>query len=316
MTDMKNRYPLVIIGAGPAGLTASIYASRYKVNHLIIGQALGGLAFEAHKICNFPTEQEISGREITEKIQKHAEFLGASLIQDKVIKIVEQNRIFKISSQMGKTFLADTVLLAVGTEYRRLNLPDENKFLGKGISYCATCDAMFYDNKIVAVIGGSDSANTASLYLAEIAKKVYQIYRKNKLRGEVDWIDQVTNNKKIEVIYNTEVIRLKGKEKLEKIILNVPYQKAQEIIVDGLFVEIGTVPQKRLIQQLSLDTDKNGYIKVSSDQRTNRIKVWAAGDITTTSNNFRQIITACSEGAIAAESIFKFFQGELKTKIS
>ncbi len=312
MTDMKNRYPLVIIGVGPAGLTASIYASRYKVNHLIIGQALGGLAFEAHKICNFPTEQEISGREITEKMQKHAEFLGAFLISDKVIKIVEQNKIFKISTQRGKTFLADTLLLAVGTEYRRLNLPNENEFLGKGVSYCATCDAMFYENKTVAVIGGSDSANTASLYLAEIAKKVYQIYRKNKLRGEVEWINQVTNNKKIEVIYNTEVVGLKGKEKLEKIILSTSYQKAPEIIVDGLFVEIGTIPQKELIQQLSLETDKNGYIKVSSDQKTNQMGVWAAGDITSASNNFRQIITACSEGAIAAESIFKFFQEKNK----
>ena len=171
---------------------------------------------------------------------------------------------------------------------------------------------MFYENKTVAVIGGSDSANTASLYLAEIAKKVYQIYRKNKLRGEVEWINQVTNNKKIEVIYNTEVVGLKGKEKLEKIILSTSYQKAPEIIVDGLFVEIGTIPQKELIQQLSLETDKNGYIKVSSDQKTNQMGVWAAGDITSASNNFRQIITACSEGAIAAESIFKFFQEKNK----
>ena len=173
MMDIKDKYSLIIIGAGPAGLTASIYASRYKIGHLVIGEALGGLAFDAHKICNFPTEKEISGKEIVEKMQKHAEFLGGVLEIDKAVSIVRENKLFKITTQNGKIFLADAILLAVGTEHRRLNLANEDKFLGKGISYCATCDAMFYRDKIVAVYGGADSANTASLYLSEIAKKVY-----------------------------------------------------------------------------------------------------------------------------------------------
>jgi len=199
-------------------------------------------------------------------------------------------------------------LLDGGTKRRRLNLPNENKFIGKGISYCATCDAMFYQDKIVAVIGGSDSANMASLRLAEIAKKVYQIYRRNKFRGEIAWIDQIATNKKIEVIYNTEVVGLGGKEKLKKIILSTTYQGQLELAVDGLFIEIGTIPQKDLISKLSLETDEKGYIKISSDQKTSHSGIWAAGDITTASNNFHQIITACSKGAIASENIFKFLQ--------
>ena len=309
---MKNKYPLIIIGVGPAGLTSSIYASRYKIDHLVIGEALGGLAFEAHKICNFPTEEEISGTKIVEKMQAHAEFLGTTLLIDKVTDVIRENQAFKVTTQKGDIFLADVILLATGTEHRRLNLSNESEFLGKGISYCATCDAMFYKDKIVAVNGGANSANTASLYLAEIAKKVYQIYRKSKLRGDSLWAEQVVNNKKTEVIYNTEIVGLEGKEKLEKVILSVPYQGAKKIAVDGLFVEIGTIPQKMLIEKLSLETDHGGYIKVSPDQKTSQDGVWAAGDITAASNNFRQIITACSEGAIAAESIFKFFKEKNK----
>jgi len=308
MKDASNKYPLIIVGVGPAGLTASIYASRYRVNHLIIGETLGGLAFEAHKICNFPTEQEISGLKIVEKMQKHVESLGASLMIDNVVSIIKEDKIFKITTQKGNVFLAEALLLATGTEHRRMNLPNESKFIGKGISYCVTCDAMFYRNKTVAVIGGSDSADTDSLYLAEIAKKVYQIYHRDKLRGETTWINQVTNNKKIEVIYNTKVIGLEGRKKLEKIILDTPYQGAEKISIDGLFVKIGTVPQKILTKELSLETDEGNYIKVIPGQKTNQAGIWAAGDITTASNNFHQIITACSEGAIAAESIFKFFQ--------
>ncbi len=312
MADRENKYPLIIIGLGPAGLTASIYASRYQINHLVIGQALGGLAFEAHKICNFPTEEEISGGEIVEKMKKHAESLGAFLMADKIVNIVEEDKIFKVTTQKRNVFWAETLLLAIGTKHRQINLPDENKFIGKGISYCATCDAMFYRDKTVAVVGGSDNADTSSLYLAEIAKKVYQIYHGNKLRGETAWINQIEGHKKIEVIYNTKVIKLKGKEKLEKIILDKPSHSLKEIAVDGLFIEIGTVPQKILTEKLSIETDKNSYIKVSLGQETSHRGVWAAGDITTTSNGFHQIITACSEGAIAIENIFKFLQKKNK----
>jgi len=303
-----KKYPLLIIGTGPAGLTASIYASRYGINHMIIGEAMGGLVFESHKICNFPGEQDISGIELINKIQKHAESLGHSLLIDKIVNISQKKKVFEIITQNKKVFLSDTILLAAGTKHRRLNLPDENKFIGHGISYCATCDAMFYKDKIVAVVGGSDSANTASLYLSQIAKKVYQIYRKDKLRGITAWIDQIKNNKKIEIIYNQEIIGLRGKEKLEKIILNNSYQGKKEIAINGLFIEIGAIPDKTLIQEALLKTDKNGYIKVTPDQKTSRNEIWAAGDITTASNNFHQIITACSEGAIAVESIFNFLQ--------
>ncbi|MEA3273137.1 MAG: FAD-dependent oxidoreductase [Patescibacteria group bacterium] len=308
MTEQKNNHSLIIIGAGAAALTASIYASRYKMEHIIIGSAPGGQVFEAHRVCNFPTEQDISGAKLVAKMQKHTESLGNRILVDEIIDIKKENNEFKITTQAKKIYFAKAVLLATGTEHRQLNLPDEDKFIGRGVSYCATCDALFYKDKVVAVVGGSDSANTASLYLAEIAKKVYQIYRKDKLRGETTWINQIEKNEKIEVIYETEVVGLMGENQLEKIKLSKSYKDQSEIETDGLFVEIGAVPQTALIKQLTLGTDEAGYVKVNADQTTSQEGVWAAGDITNGSNNFRQIITACSEGAIATENIFQFLQ--------
>jgi thioredoxin reductase (NADPH) len=308
MAAEKENYPLIVIGAGPAGLTASIYASRYKISNLIIAEALGGLAFEAHKVCNFPGEREISGMELIGKIQKHAESLGSRIVIDKAVNIVRDKEIFKITTSSGKAFGAKALLLAVGSERRRLGLANEDKFLGKGVSYCATCDAMFYKAKTVAVVGGGNSAHTASLYLAEIAEKVYQIYRRDKLRGEALWVDQLKENEKIEIIYNARVVGLKGRDKLEKIILEGVGKKAKEMAIDGLFIEIGSIPRRDLAKKLSLETDEAGYIAVDAGQKTSRNGIWAAGDISSGSNGFRQIITACSEGAIAAENIFKFLQ--------
>ncbi len=309
MNQLKNQYELIIIGSGPAGLTASIYASRFKVNNLIIGEALGGLAFEAHKICNFPSEIEISGVDLINKMQKQVEFFGGKILLEKVIKIKKrEDDKFQIITQSKKEFIARAILLASGTEHRKLGLPEEKKFVGKGVSYCATCDAMFFRDKNVVVVGGSNSAHTASLYLAEVAKKVYQIYRGDQLRGETAWIDQVLANPKIEVIYNTEVKKLIGEVNLEKIILSRPFQSTNQLYTDGLFVEIGTTPKQELIKQLDISTNEQGYIKVDASQKTSQKGIWAAGDITDGSNNMRQIITAASEGAIAAENIFKFLQ--------
>jgi thioredoxin reductase (NADPH) len=295
---------LVIIGAGPAGLTASIYASRYRINHLVIGESLGGLAFEAHKICNYPSEKEIKGFELVKKIQDSASALGAEILTDKVLEISDSN-CFKIKTQNKKEILAKNILLATGTEHRKLNIENEDKFLGHGVSYCATCDAMFFKDKKVAVVGGSDSANTASLYLSELAEKVYQIYRRDKLRGDPTWVNQIMKNNNIELIFNNQVKELKGEDALESLILEKSYNKTNELSISGLFIEIGTVPKKDF---LDLEKDEKGYVKVDKSQKTSKDNIWAAGDITNGSNNFRQIVTACSEAAVAVEDIFKNIQ--------
>jgi len=229
-------------------------------------------------------------------------------IMARVNQIEQVGKKYQLHLSNNKIVEAKALLIATGTKHRHLGLENESNLTGKGISYCATCDAMFYRDKVVAVIGGSDSANTAALYLAQVASKVYQIYRGNALRGETVWIDQIKANEKITLIFETQVTELIGTDKLQGIKLDKPVAGSDTINLDGLFVEVGSEPDLSLINQLGLETDKGNYIVTQANQGTSRKGVWAAGDITTNSDSFRQIITACSEGAIAAQSIFKYLQ--------
>ncbi|MFA6995430.1 MAG: FAD-dependent oxidoreductase [Patescibacteria group bacterium] len=303
-----EQFDLCIIGHGPAGMTAAIYAARYKINQILVGDLPGGLMTSSHKICNFPSEIEISGMDLSEKMVNQVKALEVPQKLAAVTSINQVDKIYNIVLSSGESIKAKTVLLATGTKHRHLGLPNEKLLTGRGVSYCATCDALFYKDKTVAVIGGSDSASTAAIYLAQVASKVYQIYRGDSLRGETAWIDQVKLNKKISVIYNTQITELLGLEKLTGIKLDKPFEGKDELNIDGVFVEVGSEPDLDLINQLSLETDKGHYIVTKENQATSREGVWAAGDITTNSNSFRQIVTACSEGAIAAENIFKYLQ--------
>lgn len=307
---MENIYDLVIIGAGPAGYTASIYASRYKLTNIIIGEIFGGYATQAHIVANFPSEESIEGSKLAEKMQKHAEILGAQIIQGKVIDIKKNDNDFEITTDNNKTYNAKSVILAIGTKHRKLGLKNESEFVGRGVSYCATCDAMFFKDKTVTVLGGSDSANKASLYLADIASHVYQIYRGKELRGDKKQIENILENKKIQVIYETNIIELIGDKKLQKIKLDKEFNGNSEIETHGLFIEIGSEPEYGLIEKLNLKTDETGFIEVSKDQKTNIEGVFAAGDITNASGNFRQIITACAQGAVSANSAYNYIKSK------
>ncbi len=301
-------YDLIIIGAGPAGITASIYASRFKIKHLVIGEVPGGLITEAHSVCNFPGENKINGFDLMQKMQGHAKELGMEIKEmEKIVEIKKEGEEFSLKTESGQNFLAKNILLATGTKRRKLGLVEEDKYLGKGLAYCATCDAMFFKDKIVGVVGGGNSAMTAALYLAEVAQKVYLLVKGGEVNGEMVWAEQIEKNPKIEVKYQTEVIKLKGDNKLEGIDLKNSNAEIEELTLDGLFVEIGTQPELSLSAQLGLETER-GYIKVDIAQKTNVLGVWAAGDITTNSNSVRQVITACSEGAVAAQDIFTGLQ--------
>lgn len=304
------KYDLIIIGSGPAGLSASIYASRYKINHLVIGKAPGGLMTEASKIENYPGFKSISGIELMKKFQEHAQSFGVKIEQDEVIKIEKENKSFKITTSQGKKYQTKTIILALGTERRKLNIPGEKKFLGKGVSYCAVCDAMFYKDKIVAVVGGSDAAAMSALLLSEQAKKVYLIYRKSKLRAEPIIVERTEKNPKIEIIYQTNIKEIKGKDKLEKVVLDKQYRGSSELKLDGLFVEIGSIPAAALAQGIGVEIDEQNCIKIDSSGATNIPGIFAAGDITSGLAKLRQIVTAAAEGAVAATSVYNY----LKTK--
>jgi len=288
-------YDLAIIGAGPAGLTAAIYAGRYQLSTLVLGVP-GGLAATAYKICNFPSQKPINGYDFTQKIVKQVKDLGVE-IKPELVESVKKGKLFTIKTNMS-TYSAKKLILATGTEKKKVH-SDEGKFWGKGISYCATCDGPLYADKIVAVYGGRNSALTSALYLSEIAKQVYIIYRQDKFKhAEQVWVDQVLKNKKINPIFNATIKELNGKTNLEEIKLNT----GQTLKVDGLFIECGTLPKIELAKSLGVKLE-NGYIKTDKHQATNIRGVFAAGDVT--NNVLKQIVVAAGEGAIAANSAYE-----------
>lgn len=293
---MVKVYDVIVVGAGPAALTAGIYAARYNLDTLLIGTMLGGMISWAHKVCNFPTYSEISGSELVNKMVEHVKGLGVEIKQEEVVEIVKED-VFKVKVGSGEYF-AKKIVIAKGTEKKKLGVKGEAEFLGKGVSYCATCDAGFYKNKIVGVVGGSDSALTYALLLADYAKKVYIFYRKDKFfRAEPSWISQVEKNSKIEPRFNSEVKEIYGKDFVE----GVKLKSAKNVKLDGVFISVGSLPSEVLSNQLGVKS-KNGYIVVDKMQKTNVSGVFAAGD--TTDNPLKQVVTACGEGAVAAHSVF------------
>jgi len=304
---MENIYDLIIIGAGPAGLTASIYASRYKVKHLVIGKEPGGQANEAHQIENWPGTPSISGFELLQKMRSHAEKLGAQVLTDSVSSVNKKENLFKIATRAAQ-YQAKNIILALGMEYRKLQIPGEAEFKGKGVSYCPTCDAAFFKDKVVSVVGGANAACSAALLLAEHASKVYLIYRGDKLKADPIFEDKISASEKIEVVYGTNIKEIKGDKTVEKVILDKKFNESDELAVQGIFVEIGSEPGVELTKQVGVNIDEQGFIIVNPDQSTNVPGIYAAGDVTTGSNGMRQIVTAAAEGAIAAASVYKKLQ--------
>ncbi len=303
-----QEYDLVIIGGGPAGLTAGIYATRYNMKNVVITKEIGGMMLEAPEVCNYPSETKISGLKLAEKMKENLENLNGKVKEGEVEEVKKEKKDFILNLESGDRIKAKSLILATGTKKRSLNLEKEDKYLGKGVSYCVTCDGAFFKDKVVGVVGGSDSAGAAAIYLSDIAKKIYIIYRKDNLRANPAWIKDIKKQDKIEVITNTNVVGLKGDNMLSSVVLDNPYQGSKTLDLNGLFIEIGTIPITSLFDNLAIKTNKKGYLKVGKDQSTNIKGIFGAGDVTNASNGLRQIVTACSEGAISVDSAFKYLK--------
>ncbi len=303
-----DKYDVVILGAGPGGLGAAIYCARYGLKTIVIGRLLGGYAAEAHLVENYLGFKSIPGIGLCQKFREHAEGLGVKvLLGVDVVSVKKSGKGFEVGTSENRKYSCSAVVVALGTQRRKLECPNEDKYIGKGVSYCASCDAAFFYGKTVGVVGGSDAAGMTALMLSEHAKKVYIIYRKEEIRAEPINKKRIEQNRKIEVICNSTVRELKGANRLESVMLDIN-GKASELKLDGLFIEIGSVPTTVIFKDLGIEVTQEGYIKVKEDMSTNVTGVYAAGDITTASNGFRQIITAVAEGAVAANSIFKYIK--------
>lgn len=299
------KYDLIIIGGGPAGLNSAIYAGRYKLNALVLSKNMGGVAATAYKICNFPSYIEIRGFEFMQKMIKQVENLGVPIKYEEVIKIEKKANNFKVSTKKSE-YECKKIIYAGGTERIRLDVPGEGKFLWKGVSYCANCDASFFKNKKVAVVGGSDAALTSALLLSEFANKVYIIYRKdNFYKAEPAWMELVKKEKKIETIFNEEILEIIGKENVESIKL----KSGKNMKIDGVFIETGSVPSSELASSIGVKINDNKYIITERNQETNVKGFFAAGDVT--SNSLKQIIVAAAEGAVAALGAYQQIKKEV-----
>ena len=303
MTD--KIYDLTIIGSGPAGLVASVYASRYKLEHLVFGAEAGGQMNEIYDIENWPGDTQISGHDLVARFVSHVENYGVQIKKESVGSVKKNDAgLFEVQTSREK-YLAKTLILAMGAHYRKMNIPGEKEFIGRGVSYCATCDAGFFREKVVAVVGGGNSAAVVALELADFATKIYLVSVEEKLTVEPAWLEKITTNPKIELIRGTKVLEIKGNEKVEKIILDKTHKDKTYLAVDGVFIEVGTEPGVELAESLGVEIDEQKYIKVKEDLSTNVPGVFAAGDITTGSNKFRQVLTAAAEGSVAANSVYK-----------
>jgi len=299
-------YDLIIIGAGPAGFTAGIYAIRREMKVLIIGDVPGGQIVWASEIENYPGFRNIASYELISKMQNHVKDLGAEIINDKIINI-KKNKDKTITLLSNKQeFVSKTVIIATGLSPRELLVQGEKEFLGKGVTYCANCDAPFYRDKTVAVVGGGNAALDAAEILSKIAKKVYLIHRREEFRGFEALVNEIKNRKNIEIIINSEISKIIGNEKVKKInVKNNKLNKITQINIDGVFIEIGRIAHTEIFSNL-IELDNKKQIKVDKYCKTNVQGIFAAGDVTTVP--YKQITIACGQATIATLSAYEYLQ--------
>lgn len=297
---------VLIIGSGPAGYTASIYAARAGLETvLLMGHMAGGQLMLTHEVENYPGFTKISGIDLMENFQKQAESVGVALKYESAVKVDFSNRPFKVETDMGAQWTADSVIIATGSEAKWLEIPSEEKYKGHGISVCATCDGFFYKGKNVAVIGGGNSAVYEALFLSQIAQSVTLIHRRDTLRAEKKLQSQVLSNPKIQIRWDSEVVEFQGDERLKSIVIVNKKTKVESILpVDGVFVAIGHHPKTELFQG-QIDIEPSGYIKTNKKTLETSVPgVFACGDVQ--EEIFRQAIIAAGTGCIAALSAERF----------
>lgn len=299
-------YDVIIIGGGPAGLSAGLYAGRGKLKTLLIEkETFGGQTATTHEVENYPGVSKITGPELSEVMREQVENFGVEIVKEGVVEVDFESDI-KVVKTYENEFKAKTIILAMGAKPRLAGFKNENEFRSMGVSYCATCDGAFFEELDIAVIGGGDSAITEALYLTRFAKTIKIIHRRKEFRAAKSLLKKAEDHEKIEFILDTVVEEAQGDGILEKLILrNVINNEKSELIVSGCFVFVGLDPINDIIKD-KIDLDDFGYVISSEDMKTNIPGVFVAGDLR--QKNLRQIITAASDGAIASTMAEKYLE--------
>ncbi len=297
---MAETYDLIIIGGGPAGLTAYLYAARARLKTLLLEKlSPGGQVLTIDFIENYPGFPDgIRGWELIEKFVAQVEKLGLERLNAEVISLTLADNWKVITLVNGQSLKTKAVIVATGASPRRLGIPGEQELVGKGVSYCATCDGPFFTDQVVAVVGGGNTAVQEAIFLTKFAKKVYLIHRRDQLRAQKILQERALANEKIEFIWNTVVREVIGKDYVEAVrLFNRVTEEERLLPVDGLFIFVGLTPQTSFLEGL-LELDERGFIVTDAEMRTNVPGIFAAGDVR--SKACRQIITAAGDGAVAA----------------
>ncbi|MCC6040647.1 MAG: FAD-dependent oxidoreductase [Desulfurococcaceae archaeon] len=309
----RDKYDVIVVGGGPAGLTATLYCARLGLDTVVITKTIGGLVAEAPVVDDYLGLPDVKGADLADRFFKHVKKYGVPVILDEVVDVFKRSPedyywCVKLKNT-NRVLCAYAVVLAMGSEKRKLGVPGEDRLLGKGVSYCAICDGPLYRGKDVAVIGGGNSAFTAALFLANIANKVYLIHRRSTFRAFKVYVDAALTNRRIEIIVDSTVKEIVGENAVEGIrVVNLKTGEERYIKVDGVFVEIGLKPPTEFFKKLNLEVDEEGRAVVNIDRSTSLKGIYVVGDAAGGPYKYKleQIITAAADGAIAADAISKY----------
>lgn len=298
-----EEYDIIIIGAGPAGLTAALYSGRQNFRTLILEKMItGGVGAEVPMMENYPGFEIIAGKQLIELMKKQALKHSEIIEKEEVKKVELVGDKMKLSAD-GKKYLTRAIIISTGSKHRQLEVPGELEFLGRGVCYCATCDGPLYQGRKVLIIGGGNSAAQEALYLENIGVNVALVHRRDELRAE-NYLQDIIKEKDIPIFWDSVVKEIRGGDAGVKSVLlhNRKTGENKEVEIDGIFISIGDIPSNQVAASMGVELDSNGYIITDKAQRTNLPRVYAAGDIT---GGVKQWVVACSEGAIAALSAYE-----------
>nr|CAC86033.1 NADH oxidase/thioredoxin reductase [Saccharolobus solfataricus] len=303
-----EKFDVIIVGLGPAAYGAALYSARYMLKTLVIGETPGGQLTEAGIVDDYLGLIEIQASDMIKVFNKHIEKYEVPVLLDIVEKIENRGDEFVVKTKRKGEFKADSVILGIGVKRRKLGVPGEQEFAGRGISYCSVCDAPLFKNRVVAVIGGGDSALEGAEILSSYSTKVYLIHRRDTFKGQQPiYVETVKKKPNVEFVLNSVVKEIKGDKVVKQVVVeNLKTGEIKELNVNGVFIEIGFDPPTDFAKSNGIETDTNGYIKVDEWMRTSVPGVFAAGDCTSAWLGFRQVITAVAQGAVAATSAYRY----------
>ncbi|PVU78456.1 thioredoxin-disulfide reductase [Sulfolobus islandicus] len=302
-----GRFDVIIVGLGPAAYGAALYTARYMLKTLVIGETPGGQLTEASIVDDYLGLIEIQASDMIKVFNKHIEKYEVPVLLDIVEKIENSGDGFVVKTKRKGEFKADSVILGIGVKRRKLGVLGEQEFVGKGISYCSVCDAPLFKNRVVAVVGGGDSALEGAEILSSYSTKVYLIHRRDSFKAQPIYVETVKKKPNVEFVLNSVVKEIKGDKVVRQLVVeNLKTGEIKELNVNGVFVEIGFDPPTDFAKSNGIETDTNGYIKVDEWMRTSVPGIFAAGDCTSMWLGFRQVITSVAQGAVAATSAYRY----------